>query len=216
MSNQQPLWHPSPATISSAHLTHFMKEVGVSSYEELYEFSIQHPEKFWRQVWQFCGLKGILNNTPIIVDKNNIEKAVFFPKATLNVAENLIVKRDSTAALIFFGEDQVHETVSWEMLYDQVAKLADHFKKWGLQPGDRVAGYLPNLPQTIVAFLATASLGAVWSSCSPDFGLQSVLDRFGQISPKILLMADGYFYNGKTFRGLEKIGERASKRTAFP
>lgn len=203
--NDAPLWWPSKTAVSNANLSHFMERVGCASYDALYDFSINHCETFWLHIWDFCKIKGHLNDSAVLTHKEDIEKAQFFPNATLNYAENLLVKKDHTPALLFFGENHVHESVTWESLYNQVAKLADCFKKWGLQPGDRVAAYLPNLPQTIVAFLATASLGGIWSSCSPDFGVESVIDRFGQISPKILLVTDGHFYNGRPFDGLEKI-----------
>lgn len=178
----------------------------ISTYEALYQFSIQHPEKFWQSVWDFCGVIGERGER-VLIHGDLLEKAQFFPEGRLNFTQNLLRRRDSAIALEFFGEDQVRQTLTYAELYEQVSKLIAAFRSWGIQPGDRVAGYLPNMPQTIVALLATAALGAVWSACSPDFGINGVIDRFGQINPKVLLTVDGYFYNGKTFDCLAKTSE---------
>jgi len=134
-----------------------------------------------------------------------METAQFFPDARLNYAENLLRRRDEAVAITFYGENKVYQQVTFCDLYLQTAKLAHVFQQWGLKPGDRVAGYLPNLPQTLIAMLATASIGAIWSACSPDFGIQGVVDRIAQITPKIFLMADGYYYGGKAFSCLERL-----------
>jgi acetoacetyl-CoA synthetase len=176
-------------------------------YDDLYTFSIDHPEKFWKAVWSFCGVIAERQGDQFLVGAETIETAKFFPDARLNFAENLLRRRDEAIAVTFYGEDRVFQKLTFQDLYQQTAKLADTFKKWGVQPGDRVAGYLPNMPQAIIAMLATASIGAVWSSCSPDFGVQGVVDRFSQITPKVFLMADGYFYGGKTFSCLERLSE---------
>ncbi|MCE3230448.1 MAG: acetoacetyl-CoA synthetase [Alphaproteobacteria bacterium] len=207
------LWRPSPKHVQEANITRFMKKIRedyglpILRYDDLYTFSIDHPEKFWKAVWSFCGVIAERQGDRFLVGAETIETAKFFPDARLNFAENLLRRRDEAIAVTFYGEDRVFQKLTFQDLYQQTAKLADTFKKWGVQPGDRVAGYLPNMPQAIIAMLATASIGAVWSSCSPDFGVQGVVDRFSQITPKVFLMADGYFYGGKTFSCLERLSE---------
>lgn len=201
---QEPLWTPTAATVQSANLTKFMGDIPCQTYEELYEYSIKEPALFWTHLWHFCDVQAQMGSH-ILINAHDMEKAKFFPDARLNYAQNLLRRRDESMAIRFFGEDQVQVNLTWAQLYGQVAQLADVLSQWGVVPGDRIAGYLPNLPQTVVAMLATSSLGAVWSSCSPDFGVSGVVDRFGQIEPKVFLLADGYFYGGKTFDCLEKI-----------
>lgn len=209
---ENPIWSPNQGQIDQSNMKAFMSYVEkhcdypLTTYDNLYEFSIQHPEEFWQSVWDFCGVIGSPGGS-VLINGESLEKAQFFPESQLNFAENLLRRRDSDVALEFFGEDRVRQTLTYGELYDQVSQLVILFREWGVQPGDRVAGYLPNMPQTIIALLATATLGAVWSSCSPDFGVNGVVDRFGQINPKIFLSADGYFYNGRTFDCLDKIPE---------
>lgn len=209
VSLDTPLWQPSSSTIQSTNLVRFLEFTNQKSYEDLYQFSIHEMGPFWKAIWDYCEVIGDLNETEIIQNQAEVEKAVFFPKATLNFAENLLRRRDDAIAIEFFnekfGSTEGSQTITYAQLYKQVAKIADHLHQWGVRPGDRVAGYLPNLPQTIIAMLATASIGAIWSSCSPDFGVSGVVDRFGQINPKVLFTADGYYYNGTTFNCLEKI-----------
>ncbi len=174
-------------------------EVGrdLTAYEDLYRFSIDHPSEFWSSVWRFCGVRGEMGER-IVVDIDRMPGAQFFPDARLNLTENLLRRRDDTPALIFNGEGRRRETWSHTELYVAVAQFAAALKAAGIRAGDRVAGYMPNMPETIVAALGAAAIGAVWSSCSPDFGIQGVLDRFGQIEPRILVTVDGYYYAGKT------------------
>ena len=141
----------------------------------------------------------------MLVDGDKMPGARFFPDARLNFAENLLRKRDASPAMIFRGEDKVRRTLSWAEVYEAVSKLAGALRARGVKPGDRIAAYMPNLPETAIAMMATASVGAIFSSCSPDFGAQGVLDRFGQIEPRFLISADGYFYNGKAFSSLDKL-----------
>lgn len=205
------VWQPSPENIQEANLTGFMEKVRqeygvpISEYSDLYAFSIHHPEKFWKAVWSFCGVIAGTQGKRFIIDAGTIETARFFPDARLNFAENLLRRQDEAVAITFYGEDRVFQKMTFQELYRQTATLAHIFKEWGIQPGDRVAGYLPNMPQTIIAMLATASIGAVWSSCSPDFGVRGVVDRFSQITPKVFLMADEYFYGGKPFSCLDRL-----------
>jgi acetoacetyl-CoA synthetase len=210
---EKPLWQPSPARIANANLTAFAKAVrehwGVpgSDYDDLHQWSVAQPEPFWRSVWSFCGVIGDPGDGPALVDGNRMPGARWFPEARLNFAENLLRRRDRSPAIVFWSEDRLKSSVSYAELYSEVSRLAQALAAAGVRPGDRVAAYMPNVPGTVIAMLATASLGAVWSSCSPDFGVQGVLDRFGQIEPKILFAADGYFYNGKTIDLVDRLKE---------
>ena len=182
--------------------------VDLADYPALYEFSISRPADFWRAVWTFCDIRGEIGDR-IVLDFDKMPGARFFPDARLNFAENLLRRRDDTPALIFNGEGQQRRTMSHRELYAGVTRFAAALRRAGIEPGDRVAGYMPNLPETIVAALGAAAIGAVWSSCSPDFGVQGVLDRFGQIEPRVLVAADGYFYGGK-------VHDRAAARQSRP
>jgi acetoacetyl-CoA synthetase len=204
-SSDQPLWKPSAERVASANMTRFMRACGAKDYAALYAWSIAEPVKFWQQVWTFCDVIGEQGAPPFLVDGDQMPGAQFFPQARLNLAENLLRRRDDGDAIVFWGEDKVKRRLSFKQLYDQVSQCAQAFKALGVVEGDRVAGYLPNMPETVIAMLAATSLGAIWSSASPDFGTQGVLDRFGQIEPKVLLAAEGYYYNGKAFDCLEKV-----------
>jgi acetoacetyl-CoA synthetase len=209
-----PLWTPSPERVEQARMTAFSRHVaarwGVSAatYDALYQFSIERPGDFWRSVWEFCGIVGEIGPRAAI-DLDRMPGARFFPDARLNFAENLLRARDGQPAIIFEGEEHQSRTLTRRELHDAVALFAAALRAHGIRPGDRVAAYLPNLPEAIVAVLATAAVGAVWSSCSPDFGVQGVLDRFGQIEPRILITADGYAYGGRTHDSLGKAAEVA-------
>ena len=198
-----PLWIPSAERIERARLTQFMGHVAtgwgadVRDYDELYEFSIGRPEDFWRAVWDFCEVIGEPGER-VAVHMDRMPGAEFFPDSRLNFAENVLRQRGSGPALIFNGENQRRQTLTHDELRDEVGRVASALRAAGIQAGDRVAAYLPNMPEAMVAALAAATIGAVWSSCSPDFGVQGLLDRFGQIEPRILIAADGYFYAGKT------------------
>ena len=202
------VWIPSQDQILNSNLkkfTDFVEEntgIHLKSYDELHHFSISNPE-FWRFIIEFCKVEGEWNGP--IYEGENIFSAQWFPQSKLNFAENMLKNRSDDEALIFRCEDRISETLSFAELYNQVSKTAQHLKELGVTKGDRVAGFLPNFAGSIVAMLATASVGAIWSSCSPDFGEQGVIDRFGQIEPKVLFCVDGYFYNGKTHNCLDKI-----------
>ena len=202
------VWTPSQDQILNSNLKKFTEFVEENtgkhfkSYDELHHFSISNPE-FWRFIIEFCKVEGEWNGP--IYEGENIFSAKWFPKSKLNFAENMLKNRSDDEALIFRCEDRISKTLSFAELYNQVSKTAQHLKELGVTKGDRVAGFLPNFAGSIVAMLATASVGAIWSSCSPDFGEQGVIDRFGQIEPKVLFCVDGYFYNGKTHNCLEKI-----------
>ena len=210
MTESQPLWTPSQASIDAANMTRFIEQVNqhhglsIDDYDALYQWSIEHKEAFWSETWDFCGIIGDQGKR-ILIDGEDIEQAQWFPDATLNFAENLLRKRDSDVAIYFRAEDQVEYSLTYRELHDQVASVAAWLKSNGLEPGDRVAAYLPNMPETVVAMLAVTSLGAVWTSTSPDFGEDSVVDRFGQTEPRFLFTVDGYFYNGKRHEISDKI-----------
>ncbi len=209
----EPLWQPSAERIARSNLAAFMTAahrdwgVEVTDYPTLYRWSVAAPEKFWRSVWKFTGVVGEGPGETVLADGGRMPGAHFFPEARLNFAENLLRRRDGSDALVFRGEDRVERRVSHAELHASVSRLARALAAQGVGPGDRVAGYLPNMPETVMAMLATTSLGAVWSSCSPDFGVRGVVDRFGQIEPKVLFAAEGYYYNGKAHDCLEKLAE---------
>jgi acetoacetyl-CoA synthetase len=206
-----PLWQPSRERIVASNLTAFMREAettwgaSLPDHSALYRWSIEEPERFWQSVWSFGGVVAERRGDVVLQDGDRMPGARWFPEARLNFAENLLRRSDDAPALVFQGEDRVQRTLSHAELQRQVAQLSRRLRDWGVAPGDRVAGYLPNLPETVTAMLAAASLGAIWSSCSPDFGPRGVVDRFGQIEPKVLFAADGYFYNGRSHDSLERV-----------
>ncbi|HEU5178710.1 MAG TPA: acetoacetate--CoA ligase, partial [Burkholderiales bacterium] len=205
-----PLWTPSPERAANTELARFMKLAGKSSYAELHRWSVEHSADFWELMWKFGQVRGEPGARRVI-DPERMPGAQWFPDAKLNYAENLLRSRSSSDAIIFWGEDRIKRNLTYRNLHDLVSRLAQALKDAGVKKGDRVAGYLPNLPESTAALLATASLGAVWSSCSPDFGVQGVLDRFGQIEPKVLFCADGYLYGGKEFDSQEKASQVLDK-----
>jgi len=208
-----PLWRPSPERIAQANLTAFLAQVkrdwgaALGDYDALYRWSIEEMEKFWLSVWDFCGVIAETRGDTVLADGDRMPGARFFPEARLSYAENLLRRRDDADAIVFRGEDKVRRRLTHRALYDAVSRLARALAAEGVGEGDRVAGFLPNMPETVIGALAANAIGAVWSSCSPDFGVQGVLDRFGQIEPKVLLCVDGYYYNGKTIDSLERVRE---------
>ncbi len=176
-----------------------------SEYEPLYQWSIENIPDFWARLWEFAKIKSSKPYDQVVDDVGKMPGAKWFSGARLNFAENLLRYKDDQTALIFKGEDRVDKRMTYAELYDEVASVATSLKQAGVHSGDRVVGFMPNMPETIVAMLAAASMGATWSSCSPDFGIKGVLDRFGQIKPKVLFTADGYFFKGKRLDSLERI-----------
>ena len=166
------------------------------SYADLHRWSIEDRGAFWSLVWEFCGVIGERGDRAL-VDGDRMPGAAFFPDARLNFAENLLRKSGASDAIVFRGEDKVERRLSWDELRALVSRLQQAMRALGVKPGDRVAAMLPNMPEAIAGMLAAASLGAIWSSCSPDFGVEGVLDRFGQIEPVLFIACDGYWYNGK-------------------
>jgi len=204
------LWTPGARRIQEANITRFMQLVrqerdpGVKDYASLYRFSIDSPKAFWRAMWEFGGVIGTAGNRSV-EHFERMPGAKWFPDARLNFAENLLRCRDDSEALVFTSETGVSSTLTYRQLYRQVAGVAASLRAFGIEPGDRVAAYMPNLPDTIIAMLAATSIGAIWSSCSPDFGINGVVDRLGQIEPKILFCAAAYTYNGKQYDCLAKV-----------
>jgi acetoacetyl-CoA synthetase len=208
------LWQPSIEQIANSNMTQFIKaanatyQTDITDYTALYQWSINYPEQFWPLVWKFCHIKASKLWDEVLIREEEMPGAAWFVGSELNFAENLLQYRDSkNTALIFHGENGARRSINYQELYQQVMQLASALRKSGVTIGDRVAGWMPNCIETVVAMLATTSIGAVWSSCSPDFGVHGVLDRFGQINPKVLFTVEGYFYNGKCFDQLEKITE---------
>jgi acetoacetyl-CoA synthetase len=192
---------------------HFMQYVNarygmsLANYGELYDWSIEESPVFWETLWAFSEVIHSRSYDQVVDDINKMPGARWFEGARLNFAENLLQYRDDHIALSFKGETRPTVSITYNELYQQVARLAQSMRDMGIQPGDRVAGFMPNMIETVVAMLAATSVGAIWSSCSPDFGIKGVLDRFGQIEPRVLFTADGYFYNGKEFDSLDRILE---------
>ncbi|MCB9450901.1 MAG: acetoacetate--CoA ligase [Anaerolineaceae bacterium] len=213
------LWQPSPQAIEHANLTHYMRwlasnrGVNVASYPALWQWSVTDIGAFWESLWDYFGLR-YSQKWAYPLGRREMPGAEWFPGARLNYAENIFARMtDERPMLIYQSEDAELVEISWTAMYARVNRLAAVLRGIGVQPGDRVVAYLPNIPETIVAVLATASLGAIWSSCAPDFGGRSVLDRFTQIKPKVLIAVDGYQYGGKHFDRCEVVVEL---QTALP
>ena len=205
------LWRPSDERVACANITRFARgvqeryDVPAGDYRALHRWSVERPAKFWGEVWDFAEVVADYRGEEEVRDGDRMPGARWFPEARLNYAENLLRRRDEALALVFRGEDQVNTELSFGELYDRVSVLAQALRTAGIRPGERVAGYLPNMPEALIAMLASAGIGAVWSSCSPDFGVQGVVDRFGQIAPRVLFAADGYFFNGKRYDNLSRL-----------
>ncbi|MDW9610878.1 acetoacetate--CoA ligase [Sinorhizobium meliloti] len=202
MTAIDPLWVPADPTATAMHA--FMERcndkfgVALESYADLHAWSVAERASFWSMVWDFCGVRGE-KGAEVLVDEGDMFEARFFPDGVLNFAENLLAGERYPAddALVFRGEDKVSYRWTWAELRDWVSRLQQAFRAHGIREGDRIAAMLPNMPETVACMLAAASIGAVWASCSPDFGDKGVLDRFGQIEPKLFITCDGYWYNGK-------------------
>jgi acetoacetyl-CoA synthetase len=212
------IWRPSAARVAETHLTRFMAQVStrtglkLRSYDDLYAWSVEQPADFWTELARYAEVRADWGTGPVMVNdadepSSAMPGARFFPDARLNFAENLLRYSDDQLALVFRNERGTRKVLSYKDLHDEVARVAAGLRAAGIATGDRVAGFLPNLPETVIAMLAAASLGASWSSCSPDFGVHGVIDRFGQIAPKVLFTTDGYFYAGKTLDSLTSMGE---------
>jgi acetoacetyl-CoA synthetase len=204
-----PIWKPNESQILNANVTKFISFVNqerglkLSNYWDLHQFSIDHSDNFWRLCADYCGAVGDFSG-PKRVGESMVDTQ-WFPEAKLNFAETMLSRRDEKDAIVFRGENKIELRLSFSDLYLQVAKVQSHMRSCGVGPGDRVAAFLPNHPAAIIGMLATTSIGAIWSSCSPDFGRQGVLDRFGQIEPKMIFVVDGYYYNGKAHDTIERV-----------
>ena len=205
------LWKPSEERIQSTNMYRFMGFINekynqnFTEYEPLYQWSIENIPDFWASMWEFAEIKASRPYDQVIDDVAKMPGAKWFSGARLNFAENLLRYRDDQVALIFKGEDRDTTKMTYAELYDEVARVAKSLRETGVQVGDRVVGFMPNMPETIIAMLAATSIGAAWSSCSPEFGIKGVLDRFGQIRPKVLFTANGYVFKGKRFDSLDRI-----------
>ena len=209
------LWEPTPERIAQANITAFAAlieakhHVDVDTYARLWQWSVDHKWDFWREVWDYGGVLGTPGER-VLLDADRMPGARWFPDARLNFAQNLLERRradDADDALVFWGEDKVRRVLSHADLHALASRVAAAFAAHGVKAGDRVAAYLPNMPEAIVAMLGAAANGAIWSSCSPDFGVQGVVDRFAQIEPRVLVTVDGYWYNGKPIPILDKVAE---------
>ena len=177
-----------------------------NDYSKIWKWSVNNPKFFWKSIWDFTSVKGQQGN--ILLQQSKIfYKNKFFPDSKLNYAENLLKKNTTEPAIIFKSENGYRTVLSWENLNISVAKVSYWMQSNNIKKGDRVAAYLPNIPEAVIAYLSTSTLGAIWSSCSPDFGVNAVIDRFSQIKPKILFIGDKYFYNGKKINILERLAE---------
>ena len=204
---QKFLWEPSNDRKEESLLEDFSKFINHKSnynFKNLWKWSVDHPEEFWSKFWDYSKIVG--DKGKEIIRHNKIfNKTKFFPDSKINYAENILKKKSSETAISFLSEKGFEEEISWQQLYNKVCKFSNYLKSIGLKKGDRVAAYVPNKIESIISFLACAKNGIIWSSCSPDFGTQGVVDRFKQIEPRILITSDYYFYNGKKINILEKI-----------
>ncbi len=214
--NQEASWQPGPERIARAQITAFARRaearhgLTLPDYPSLWRWSVEERASFWRQVWDDCGVIGEPGGV-VLDEPGDMLSARWFPEARLNFAENLLRASGNDEALVFWGEDKVKRRMSRTELRRQVAQLAAALSAQGVVAGDRVAAWLPNMPEALIAMLAAASLGAIFTSASPDFGVQGALDRFGQVLPKVLIGVDGYYYGGKTVSTFERLKETAAK-----
>ena len=209
------LWQPSERAIEEAQLTQFARQVvrkrklDFASYADLHRWSVERPEEFWSDAWDFCGVIASRKGGTVLVDGRKMPGARWFPEARLNLAQNLMRRGDRGDAFVFWDESGPRRRMSHAELYSEVSRAAQALAALGLRAGDRVAAFIPNIPEAGLLALAALSQGIVWSSCSPDFGVEGVLERFGQIEPKVLFCADGYRYNGETHDSLARVAELA-------
>jgi acetoacetyl-CoA synthetase len=225
MTTDNILWEPGQTALERANLTQFARgavkrwKLKANTYPDFLKWSIDSPEQFWMSVWEQMGVIGVPAEPkkgvrmPLglkagaMLRGDTLASTRWFPGMRLNFAQNLLKKHDSSEAILFWGEDKVKRKVTWAELNNQVSRCAQGLKAAGVRQGDRVAAIMPNMPEAVIGMIATASIGAIWTSCSPDFGIQGVLDRFGQVEPKVLFAPDGYYYGGKAVDMLDKVSE---------
>jgi acetoacetyl-CoA synthetase len=211
-----PIWSPTEQAIEHAQITQFARHVvrkyklDLNTYPDFYRWTVDHPEEFWSEVWDWCGVIAAKKGGTVLVDGDKMPGAKWFPEARLNFAENLLRRGDQGDAFVFWDERGPQRRVSYSQLTSDVSRAAQAIAQLGLRPGDRAAAFIPNIPETGMLALAALSQGVVWSSCSPDFGTSGVLDRFGQIEPKVLFVADGYRYAGREHDVLGRVAEIAA------
>src|SRR4030042_1688305 len=214
-STKTPLWAPSQDQIKNANMKRYIEFVNrkygkkFKTFDDLYQWSVDSIPDFWASIWEFAGVIASKKWDRVVDDLKKFPGTTWFPGARLNFAENLLRYRDDRLAFIFKGETQKYSTMTYRELYHTVARLAKSLREIGIKPGDRVAGYMPNMMETAIGMLAATSIGAVWSSCATDIGPQAALDRLGQIEPKVLFSVDGYFYKAKPFNTLGNVAEVA-------
>lgn len=207
----RPMWVPSVERSSAAQLQRFLRGVGAADFESLHRWSIDYPDQFWEALWRFVDIRASREPTKVVEDFDCMPGARWFPGTELNFAQNLLRFRDEREALVFWNERGRRQSLTYHELVLEVGSLARSLADTGVCVGDRVAGYVANLPQAVVAMLATTSLGAIWSSCSPDFGVEAVIDRFGQIAPRVLFAVDGYTYGGKELDCVGRVRKIAGR-----
>ncbi|MCB2052704.1 MAG: AMP-binding protein, partial [Geminicoccaceae bacterium] len=206
------LWQPTPERRAATRIAGMAEAHGFEgddAVEQLRRWSIEQPQAFWTEVWDLAEIRGERGGR-VLVDETRMPGARWFPDARLNFAQNLLRRDDGTPAIVFRGEDGRRVELSWADLQGRVRDLAAAMRRKGVGAGDRVAGLLPNIPEAVIAMLAATALGAAWSSTSPDFGVDGVVDRFGQIEPKLLMTVDGYLYAGKRLDIRAKVGAVAA------
>ena len=209
----QPIWQPSPERIARSEMTAFIAQANrrwgknIADYKGLHQFSVEAPELFWLAVWDFCGVLAEERGDVVLANSDRMPGARWFPQARLNFARNLLRRRDDEVAIVALREDGERRTMSFAELYDLVSRIAQAMTASGVVAGDRVAAYMPNIPEAVAGMLAAASIGAIWTCCAPEFGVSAALDRIGQVAPRLLLTADGYFYGGRSFDLIGKTAE---------
>lgn len=223
-STKKPYWQPTQEQIESTNMFKLMSDLNLkrglnmSSYSDLYEWSVKNKKEFWEEIWYLAEVKHSSAYEDVFIEDLNrkkIPRPIWFPAVKLNFAENLLKLRDNSPALISHREGKPNVTFSYKELYSSVAKMAHSMRQLGVVKGDRVAGFVTNIPETIVCMLAATSIGAIWSSSSPDFGFQGLMDRFGQINPKILVAVNGYSYNGKIYDTRDKVSQIVNSITSI-
>ncbi len=221
MNKTAPLWTPSKERIENSNISKFIDLINqkynsqINDFDSLWAWSIENQEKFWNQIWDFCNVISSSKGERISNGSTNFKEHRYFPDAKINFAENILRNRGSKPAIIFQGEDQIKVVISYDELYEKVTSLALALKNHGLKVGDRVAGYVANTPETLIAALATISLGGIWCSCATDFGVKGALDRIAQIEPKFLFSTEAYYYKGKIFDNFEKTVDIAKDITTL-
>ena len=207
------LWTPSVSLIENSNIFEFQNfinckyNLSIKNYAQLYKWSIDNIDDFWEEMWSYSKIIYSQPYTKVVEYKNNIWETNWFLNAQLNYAENLLRYKNDNIAIYFFGENKIKNEITFNQLYSDVAKVAYSFKKMGIKKGDTVAGFIPNIPEAVIAMLATTSIGAIWSSCSPDFGIEGALDRFSQINPKLIISSDGYYYKGNEISCINKLNK---------